>query len=293
MGGTSSKVKVETSVINRSLLEVINKNQQQSTSIAITNQSINLVGAKLLCKADIKQLSDVKVTSLQQISATTQTDIVNTLMTNLEQQVSSAVTSKQGFGSLPSTVKLEQDAKNSLENDFKVNLTTENLNEMVNVINSTQKADMKNLVVDPCGFSVIPPAFLKDPVLLKTLTECTLNTPCSINQTIYAQILAQQITGTAMTLVSKNTAVSNLVSAISSNVVSENQGGLDALFGGLSNLIGAGGLAAALPCILSCCCCIAIIIALVMIMNSPAVQGVIEKAGDAGVNAAKARMGKF
>lgn len=291
MGGTSSKVKVETSVINRSLLEVINKNQQESTSVAITSQTLNLKGARLHCIADITQLSDVKVTTLQQISATTQTDIVNTLMNNLQEQVSSQVSSKNGFGSLPSTVKLEQDAKNSVLNDFEVHLGTENLNKMVSVINASQDADMSEMVIDPCGMEI--PGIAKDPVVYKLASDCAMQTPCNINQTIYASILAQQITGVAMTLVSKNTAVSNLVSAISSNVVSENQGGLDALFGGLSNLIGAGGLAAALPCILSCCCCIAIIIALVMIMNSSAVQGVIEKAGDAGVNAAKARMGKF
>ena len=90
-----------------------------------------------------------------------------------------------------------------------------------------------------------------------------------------------------MSITSNNSAVANLVSAYTSNVSSESTGALQDLFGGLSNLIGAGGVAAMLPCIISLICCIVAGIIIYYIAMSPAGQGAIKT----GASVAAARAG--
>lgn len=286
MGGTNSTLMIDNTQLNKSITNVIVQNQNDTKQSAVTIQTIKAGNIQALsCAFSLNQDATTSLSSIQEISSETRAQIVASLMASLDQQTESTVGSKSSFGAIPANTNLYVNAKNSLTNDFETNLSTTNINKLIQSVNNTQALETSNIILDPCGFQMIPN--VSPGIATALINKCDTSKPCTIDQTISAQLVAQQVTGQVMDLISNNQSVSTLVAAYKSNVQSVSSGPIEDLFSGLSNLIGAGGLAAMLPCIVSLIFCIACIILLYYISMSDAGQGAIR----AGTNVAVARAG--
>jgi len=193
MGGTGSKIKIDQSVLNQAIVNVMVKNNTKTATGATTQMDMNLSNIEALsCVLDVTQTGTMKVTSIQEFTNDTSASLVTSIMNSLEAQLSQQIDEKSGFLSTPEGKKQKTDVTTHVENLLKTNFTTENLNELVSKAKISQTLNEDHIVLDPCGFSVLKG--LSESVQSRIVDDCPVpRQECKVDQNLALTMVSQQI----------------------------------------------------------------------------------------------------
>jgi hypothetical protein len=269
MGASSSStIKIQNETINSTVLDVLNKTVNESQQSGMSVQSIDLSDAEITsCQLNISQESKISLTAMQEIDSKTSADLVSDIMTKVKQEIDNAAAAKTGFLSQPSNATSVTDTINSVKNELSANLTTENINKIIQNVNQQQTIKGTKLKYDACnaGILVQVPKLADTEVGLK-IGECIVeNKPCNLSQITSTAIVSQQITTSVMGIIADNKAVQDLDQKLSSKAEAESTGPISELFAGIAGVFGAiSGPYAAAVLFSCCCCCCCLIVLMVM-----------------------------
>jgi hypothetical protein len=266
--GSSSSIKVDNETINKTVIDVLNKNENNTQQSGMTVQSIDLSGAEILgCQLNLSQQSKIELKTMQKIDSNTSAAIVSDIMVKLQQAVDNTAAAKTGALSQPSNAAAVTETRNSVQNDLSVKLSTENINKIIQNVNQQQTVKGEKIKIDTCGSEIIT----KNPSLANTyigqkIGDCLVaNKPCDFSQITTASIVAEQVTSSVMDVLANNKAAQDLDQRLSSKSTAESTGLIQDLFNGIAGVFGAisGPYAAAvLICCCSCCCCLILLVLL-------------------------------
>ena len=285
MGGTESKLNIDTSILNKTTMDIINRNQQTASQASASVQTMNVNNVTAFCELGILQNMDIQVTSLQSITAKMSADLVSAIMNSLDQQTKDQFQETNGWGAIPENKEIIDNTKTSITNELKVKLSTDNLNAIVQRLNTVQDLRASNVVIDPCGRSMLP--YVTAGTAEVIAKNCNPTPSCKISQDLNVQLMAQQITESVMALISKNEAATTLVNKFDKETKVTNTGIFQDIFKGISDIFGQW----TWMIIAIAALCPIIIIALAYFASSPGGQKIINKGGN--LAAAKYGGGKF
>jgi hypothetical protein len=293
MGPTLSKSEIETisNTVNKTTIEILNKNENDARQTATTTQTMTLDGINLSgCELEVSQLSSATLSTMQSITASTSADLIAKITSALQASATSEVKAKSETGSQPANAEAVTRAITSVENEMKANLTMDNINTMIQTVNQNQTLDVKDLTYDLCK-SEQKMKFLKsvDPQtakeILDGIKECENKNPlpkCNLSQITTANLVAEQITTSVMDIIANNEAVSSAVTNFKSKTDAEGAG-IGSMIGDIFKGLFSGllGPFAALggPVLASCCLCCCILLVLMV------AGGMMPKGGGGGAPA--------
>ena len=271
MGGSQSRMELDITLLNKTIVDVISVNQNTAESSAVSDQTIIIKGGKFNCQLSVGQTSEITVKTLQSIDQSTSANLVAAIMTELTTQMKNQFDQKTGFGAIPTNADLYSKSVISLENELKANLSANNINNMISKINVSQTQGISDITVDPCGYEFIE---YMDKEAQKKLVESNCKkTPCDFSQISSVTILSTQITKSVLGVVAANQNYSDLKLAMENDTKITNTGPIQDLFNGLSNVISSFGMAFLGPlagvsfCSFCSCCCLVLIVVMMGAMG--------------------------
>ena len=283
MGASSSSLnETISSTVNKTTVDILNKNQNSASQTGMTTQEIDVSGITAVgCTLNFSQVSNVTLKTMQSITSQTSSELVSQIQASLKQVADQKLAADSSLGSQPSTVDAVNKTITSVSNDLKANLTTENINAIIQDVNQKQVIKAKTISIDPCGFNTWTEALKKDNTLADTefgkgmsdyLGKCITKNPlpdCDMSQLTTADLVASQITTSVMSIIANNKMAQDLDVTLKTDA-SAKSGGIGDMIGSIfSGLFGGlfGGLAGYAGMVLSCCCCCCCCILLLMIVG--------------------------
>lgn len=280
MGASSSSLnETISSTVNKTTVNILNKNQNSASQTGITTQEIDASGITAVgCNLNFSQVSKVTLKTMQSITSQTSSELVSQIAASLKQVADQKLAAESSLGSQPSTVNAVNRTITAVENDLKANLTTENINAIIQNVNQKQVMKAKTISFDPCGFNTWTEALKKDKTLADTafgkgmaeyLGKCITKNPlpdCNMSQLTTAELVASQITTSVMAIIANNKTAQELDVTLKTDATAKSKGVGDMLgeilSGLLSGLFGGMGMYAAIVlfCCCSCCCCLILLV---------------------------------
>jgi hypothetical protein len=236
MGGTHSSLNIDNTLMNKVIVDVINKNQSSSSQSGSSIQTLIIENAKFDCDLSVTQSGSIQVKTLQNITSDTSSSLITSIMDTLQSQNKDKFDETTGWGAIPENKSIIDNVKNSITTDLKTQLTTENLNKIVQNINSIQNLSVSNIVVDPCGYELLPK--VSDAVGTAITKSCTPKPPCTIDQNLSVSLFAQQVTETVMSVISNNKSASDLLEKFDKDTTVTSTGIFQDIFNGISSIFG-------------------------------------------------------
>jgi len=285
MGASLSISDVVNTTVNETTTDILTENNNDGNQTSVNVQILDFSKARLLCKADISQTTNLDIKSVQNISDQASLKLIQNIVNNLDAKVKENTTVKTQLLSQPTFAVSYASAKNDVENKLKTTLTTTNINKLIQDANNLQTGDFSHLILDPCnslGETDIMKFMTTDKGrtdLAKTYTDCIKNTPCVIDQNISVKMVSNQVTKMVTDIITNSEAVSKFKADLDQVTTAD--------AGGFAQLVGALGWAALIPCIICMIVCVACIVALYYLGQSPAGQSAIKTGSNTASSVAK------
>jgi hypothetical protein len=278
MGAHQSKARIEQTTINKTITNVMIKNEasNEAKASALQTMSISDLDYKH-CKLQISQTAAVSVKAVSEFSQ----DMTNELISKLKQEVDNQVDNKMKPESEllapPQLTSTKTDLKNTIYNLLETNINVENINKNIAQVNALQEADIKKITIDACpGYQdtlmvLAANKNVSENVVDAFVRSCDPSQPCSIGQSIKIDLVAQQLTSSIVKAITDDQKVQELSAKIEHDIAPTAKG-VSALTG-LSAIYMFGGAL----------CCLIVIIGLFYIWNSDTTKHAI----NTGANLAK------
>jgi hypothetical protein len=271
--------------VNKTTVNVLNKSENSTKQSAVTDQSMKLSGLDISgCTLEYTQSATATLTAMQSISASTSADLVSAITAKLAESANNAASAKSSLGSQPSNSSTITKTIQSVKTDLKASLTTENINKIIQDVNTKQKTDISGLHYDACNVKARMAVINENPALANTafglsissgVNDCMNKNPlpkCDISQITTSNLVAQQITNSVMGVVAKNQDAQDLIANLSSTSTATSSGVADVLtsfFSGItglfSGIFGGLGAYASMLCFCCCCCCCCLLILMIAV----------------------------
>ena len=270
----SSTMETISETVNKTTVDILNRNENSARQSGITEQESKIEGLSVIgCQLDISQQSTVTLKAMQSITSEVSSTIISDIAAALEAKGQNIVKAESSLASQPSNSTAVTRAVTSVKNEMSANLTTENINSIIQDVNTQQKQSVKDLKYDACGIGA-QTELLKMPGIAGTKTgekiadsiaTCLSKDPlptCNISQITTVNLVADQITKSVMAIIANNKAVNDVKTDFKAQA--------DAKSGGLGDMIGDifkglfggmfGGLAG--PVVFCCCICCCLLLLL-------------------------------
>jgi hypothetical protein len=317
MGGGKSKSKsetmIETSVVNDTTFNVLNKSENAVAASVIAVQNMSVSGITAYCNLDISQKINADIKVLQKFKGKDTQKLVNDIMSDLEKTAENKAKQETGFANPFGGNNSEQvnKAKTSITNKLKKSITNETINKLQAKVVLKQKLITKNLVIDPCGIGVYEK--LKVPPPVELVKTCVMAKPCKIGQDMVIKFVAEQIGEKITEIINEDKNAQKLRDKLSSQTEQKTQGvgeavgdvykglgegvgtavggkGADGSVGGIGGGIGDAGegigsgigsafQGGSMPSIASASVCCVLIVGAAAFAMSPAGQNAVKSAG--------------
>ena len=275
----SSTMETISETVNKTTVDILNKNENDARQSGFTSQESTIQGLSVVgCELDISQQSTVTLKTMQSITSEVSSTIISDIAAALEAKGQNIVKADAQLASQPSNSTAVTKAVTSVKNEMSANLTTENINKIIQNVNTEQKQNVKGLEYDSCGVKA-QSELLKIPGIANTETgktiangiaKCLTANPkpkCNISQITTVNLVADQITKSVMAIIANNKAVNDVKTDFKAQADAKSGGLGDmignifkGLFGGLfGGLAGMGGMVFFCCCI--CCCLLLLLVA--------------------------------
>ena len=298
----SSTMETISETVNKTTVDILNRNENDARQSGITEQESKIEGLSVIgCELDISQESTVTLKAMQSITSEVSSTIISDIAAALEAKGQTVVKAESSLASQPANSAAVTKAVTSVKNEMSANLTTENINKIIQNVNMQQKQNIKDLKYDACGVGA-QSELLKMPGIAGTKTgekiadsiaSCLSKTPkpkCNISQITTVNLVADQITKSVMAIIANNKAVNDVKTDFKAQADAKGKGlgemigdifkGLfGGLFGGMANMAGMA---------FFCCCCCCCLLLLLGVGGSMMPKGGGGASGaNAGANAAQ------
>ena len=228
MGGGKSKSKsetmIETSVVNDTTFNVLNKSENAVAASVIAVQDMTVSGITAYCNLDISQKINADIKVLQKFKSKDSQKLVNDIMADLEKTAENKAKQETGFGNPFGGNNSEQvnKAKTSITNKLNKSITNETINKLQAKVVLNQKLVTKNLIIDPCGIGVYEK--LKVPPPVELVKTCVMAKPCKIGQDMVIKFVAEQIGEKITEIINEDKNAQKLRDNLSSQTEQKTQG---------------------------------------------------------------------
>jgi len=159
MGGGGSKSQattlVENNIVNRNTFEALNEVRNLQNNEMITNQSVEVSNVTFLgCDGAVQMSYEGKMSIINELTAEQTTEMLNSVISSLENELASGANSESGFGDFmngESSADTYQDIRNNVTNEVHNSVKNTTVNESIAKMYTNQKLVVKDLVFDPLG----------------------------------------------------------------------------------------------------------------------------------------------
>jgi len=275
MGAHNSKIRVDQTVINETVMQMMVKNENIQTTNVNVFQKMNLENVSIQnCAFEITQSADVSVKAVSQFSQAMTEELISKLEQEVDNQIDNKMKPETEFLAPPQITTTKSDLKSTVKNIIKNQVTVENINKNITNVNSLQEQDIKNLRIDKCpGYQatmaiVAANTKLKDSTVAEFRKSCDTSKVCKITQDIKMDVVAEQITESIVKAITNDEKVQDLSNKLENDVAPK-----------------AVGISAFVPfmgigCFGCCCCFLILAVALYFIWNSDTTKQAIVVGGN-------------
>lgn len=246
-GGTESTSKIETSVLNKNIMEVISKNTNVTEITVSADQTIDVSNSEIVgCNVRFDNLIKGKVEVITEITGDLNTEIITDIKNKIDTAASSNSEVTNGFLSLAGEAKnaskseVINDLKNVVENKIK----DIKYNELLSDIQADQDIKIADTIIDPCGINTIKSLGITDPLIIadlaKSFKELCDPDACEFSNRYDIEVLGKVTTAAVIEAVTEFVTDSNIVSTAESTATTKNEGVGDAvskMVGAIGNLL--------------------------------------------------------
>ena len=193
MGNTKSKVNIDVETLNKTVNDFITTNKTVTGASVQGKQTLDLSNSKYYCELDVSQSMKLDVKTIQQFENRDNLDLIDKVMTTLDDQMKQKLDEKDGFLSIPNNKKTYEDAKQSVKTDLQNKITNTNINQIITNLGGGQVVNSSNIIVDPCGKQLLDKPDIS-PVVAKIIADCMdKGNKCSFNQDMVITSASKQI----------------------------------------------------------------------------------------------------
>ena len=244
MGGkqsTTAKTAINQKTLNSTIFNQVNKNTTTVSADATITQLMDIDGVKYYgCTLVAEQSTDVNFKQVQQFTDKSTTKLIDEMAATIGSDVKNSLAQESsGFGNFGSqSASTDTTINNEIKNVLEQTLTNETLNEIVNKVQVTQTMNLKNTVVNPCGYpmrkgEIYWGRMSKDQIEAIT-NNCDPSAECKLGQYVAVTLVSEQIADKAMTAISESKKISESI-ASASNEISQKKMGIAVSGGGGSS----------------------------------------------------------
>ena len=286
MGNTKSKVTIDTESVNNTVNEYITTNKTIQGTSTQALQKINLKNAVLYCNLDVTQDADISVKTIQQFENQDNIDLINKVITNLDDQMKQKLDEKDGWLSIPNNKKIYENVKQSVTTNLTNKITNTNINETITKVGGSQKADISNVMIDPCGMGQLKNTQGANEFVAQIVDDCVKSTgnKCDIGQNMTIDTASTQIGLNIFQVLSSNQDVKDLQAKVDQDTEAQS-GGIDSFVSSIGSALSKIFTAAWLPFVIGIVLVFGLLIAW-FISSGEKPTNVIKAAGNVGTKVA-------
>jgi hypothetical protein len=252
MGGGGSKSQattlVENNIVNRNTFEAINEVRNSQNNEMSSSQTAEVSNVSFLgCNGTISQSYTGKMSIMNELTAEQTTDMLNSVISSLENELASGANSESGFGDFmngESSADTYQDIKNNVTNEVHNSIKNTTINETMNKMYVNQKLVVKDIVFDPLGLEGMSEDFkyfldagwpVSFDDYMKRRTELVLGArqqgdlTCAITQDAIVEFTSQQVGKIITSTINRNEMVQEAMTQARNDASAKTEGAGEAV----------------------------------------------------------------
>lgn len=287
LGGKKSQTQNinETTIVNESVFNALSESINATSAKILAKQTLNLSGVDSYCRLEVSQVSNLDIKIMTEFNEKQTQDLMNKIMTDIEEKAKLAVEQKTGWMSMGSSQSANVNKTlTDIRNKVEKNITSRVINTIAGEVATSQKLKIEKLKLDPYGIGIYEK--MKVPPPAEVIEMMIKAPPCKIDQNLQIRYVSEQIGSKIVDIINKDEGAIQLASDIEVAAKQESQGvggavgeGAEGIGKGIGNIFSGGTMPSMISALVSCVCCGA----LLAFGMSPAGQSLTKNAGAAAM----------